>query len=83
MKKITIYALSTCLWCKKTKKYFDEKKIHYETVDYDKQDEASQQKMMQEMRAAGCSGSFPFLKIGGTCVQGYDPEEFERLIEKK
>lgn len=83
MKKVTIYALSTCLWCKKTKKYFEEKKMPVDIVDYDKQDEARQEEMMAEMRGAGCTGSFPFVKIGGACVQGYDPQEFEILLEKK
>lgn len=83
MKKITIYALSTCLWCRKTKKYFEEKKVPFEAVDYDKQDEDRQEKMMAEMRAAGCTGSFPFTRIGGACVQGYDPAEFEKLMGKK
>jgi glutaredoxin len=83
MKKVTIYALSTCLWCKKTKKYFEEKNIPFEAVDYDKQDDAAQEKMMEEMRGAGCTGSFPFLKIGSACVQGYDPEEFEKLLGSK
>ena len=83
MKKVTIYALSTCLWCKKTKKFFEEKKVRFETVDYDKQDDARQEEMMDEMRRAGCTGSFPFVKIDGTCLQGYDPQEFEKLLEKK
>ena len=83
MKKITIYALSTCLWCRKTKKYFEDKKIPFEAVDYDKQDEARQEAMMKEMKEAGCSASFPFTRIGGDCVQGYAPEEFEKLLEKK
>jgi len=83
MKKVTLYALSTCLWCKKTKKYFEEKGIPFEAVDYDKQDEDHQEKMMEEMRAAGCSGSFPFVKIGSACTQGYDPVEFENLLNAK
>ncbi|OGS12408.1 MAG: hypothetical protein A2234_02935 [Elusimicrobia bacterium RIFOXYA2_FULL_58_8] len=83
MKKITIYALSTCLWCKKTKKYFEDRNIKFETVDYDKQDEAHQEAMMAEMRAANCSGSFPFLKIGAACTQGYNPEEFDKLLKLK
>lgn len=82
MKKVTVYALSTCLWCKKSKKYFEENKIPFEAVDYDKQSEARQAEMMKEMRGAGCTGSFPFIKIGGACVQGYDPEEFEKLLKK-
>lgn len=83
MKKVTIYALSTCLWCKKTKKYFEEKKVPVDAVDYDKQDEARQEEMMAEMHREGCTGSFPFVKIGGACVQGYDPVEFDKLLEKK
>ncbi len=83
MKKVTIYALSTCLWCRKTKKYFEDRKIPFEAIDYDKQDEAAQEAMMAEMKAAGASGSFPFVKIGSACAQGYDPAEFERLLAEK
>ncbi len=83
MKKITIYSLSTCLWCKKTKQYFEDKKVPFDTVDYDKQDPGKQAEIRKEMKGAGCDTSFPFIKIGGTCTQGYDPAEFERLLEKK
>lgn len=83
MHKVTIYALSTCLWCKKTKKYFEEKKIPVEVVDYDKQDDARQEEMMKEMKGSGCTGSFPFTRIGTACVQGYDPAEFEKLLGAK
>lgn len=83
MKKVIIYALSTCLWCKKTKKYFEEKKVPFEAVDYDKQDDARQEAIMKEIKAEGCNGSFPFTRIGDACVQGYDPDEFDKLLEKK
>ena len=83
MKKVVIYALTTCLWCKKTKKYFEDKKIPFEAVDYDSQPEPKQEEMMKEMKASGCTGSFPFTKIGASCVQGYDPDEFDKLLEKK
>lgn len=83
MKKVTIYALSTCLWCKKTKKFFEEKRVPFEAVDYDKQDEARQEAMLAEMREAGYGGSFPFVKIGEASVQGYSPDEFEKLLGKK
>lgn len=83
MKKVVIYALTTCLWCKKTKKYFEDRKVPFEAVDYDAQPEEKQEEIMKEMKGAGCSGSFPFTKIGGACVQGYDPDEFDKLLEKK
>ncbi len=83
MKKVTIYALSTCLWCKKTKKFFEERNVAFDAVDYDKQDEQKQAEMKKEMKDAGCSASFPFVRIGGSCIQGYDPDEFEKLLGEK
>ena len=83
MKKVKLYTLSTCLWCKRTKQFFADRKIPFEAVDYDKQDEARQEELMAEMRAAGGTGSFPFVKIGGASTQGYDPEEFEKLLNDK
>lgn len=82
MKKVIIYTLSTCLWCKKTKKYFEDKKIPVEAIDYDKQPGDRQDAMMAEMRSSGGTASFPFVKIGGSCLQGYNPEEFEKLLGK-
>ena len=83
MKKVTIYALSTCLWCKKTKKFFDEKKVPFEAVDYDKLSDDEQESLMAEIKKEGCNGSFPFTRIGEACVQGYDPVEFDKLLGKK
>ena len=52
-------------------------------VDYDKQDEAAQKRMAEEMKKAGYNCSFPFIKIAGACTQGYDPAEFERMLGEK
>lgn len=83
MKKVKIYALTTCLWCRKTKQFFEERKIPFECVEYDKLEESRQEELMKEIRASGGTGSFPFIRIGGACVQGYDPQEFEQLLKKK
>ncbi len=83
MKKVTIYALSTCLWCRKTKKYFEDRKVPFVAVDYDKQDEAGQREIDEEMKKAGYNRSFPFVKIGAVCTQGYDTQEFERMLDRK
>lgn len=33
--KVFVYALSTCAWCKKTKKYLQDNNIEFEYVDVD------------------------------------------------
>jgi hypothetical protein len=38
-----------------------------------------QAKISAEMRGHGAQG-FPFVKIGGRVVPGYDPDEYERLL---
>ena len=81
MKKVKVYALSTCLWCKRTKQFFEERKIPFDAVDYDKANETEQERIMSEMRANGGGGSFPYICIGADVVQGYQPDEFERLLD--
>ena len=35
MKNVFMYTLSTCPWCRKTKKYFTDHNIPFKYVDYD------------------------------------------------
>lgn len=79
MSKVTMYTLSTCPWCRKTKKYFAEHNIPFDFTDYDLADEATQDKIMSELDAAGASG-FPFVRIGDQIVEGYRPDRFAALL---
>lgn len=79
MSKVTMYTLSTCPWCRKTKKYFTEHNIPFDFTDYDLADEATQDKIMSELDAAGASG-FPFVRIGDQIVEGYRPDRFAALL---
>jgi glutaredoxin len=63
MKKVSLYTLSTCPWCRKAKKFFAEHNVPFTYIDYDLADEATQEKISQELDAVGATG-FPFVKIG-------------------
>ncbi|MDY6873699.1 MAG: glutaredoxin family protein [Chloroflexota bacterium] len=79
MKKVSMYTLSTCPWCRKTKKFFTDHNIPFDFVDYDLADEATQTKIMQELDAAGANG-FPFVKIDNDVIVGYNPERYTALL---
>ena len=79
MKKVTLYALSTCPWCKKSKQYFSEHHVPVDATDYDLADEANQVRIMRDLDAAGASG-FPFVRIGGEAVEGYQPARYAELL---
>jgi glutaredoxin len=74
-----MYTLSTCPWCRKTKKFFTEHNIPFEFTDYDLANEATQDKIMAELDAEGANG-FPFVRIGDQVVAGYQPEVYAKLM---
>ena len=79
MKKITVYTLSTCPWCRKTKNFFTEHKIPFTYTDYDLADEPTQRKISQELDAAGATG-FPYVRINDEIIVGYQPERYAEAL---
>ena len=79
MKKVSMYTLSTCPWCRKTKKYFSERNIPFEYTDYDLADPATQDRIMREIDKEGVNG-FPFVRIGDQTVEGYQPNRYAELL---
>jgi glutaredoxin len=74
--EVVVYALSTCPWCRKTKQWFSDSKIAFESVDVDtlpgdQQDAAAE-------KAYGLSGGrrFPVVVINGEVIVGYSPDKF-------
>jgi glutaredoxin len=79
MKKIIVYGLSTCPWCRKTKQYFTDHKTPFTYIDYDLADETTQEQIRQEVDAAGASG-FPFVRIDDQAIVGYQPERYSNAL---
>jgi glutaredoxin len=79
-KKVELYALSTCPWCKKAKAYLDGKSVEYTYIDYDLAEMDVQTRIKDEMLARNAR-SFPFAKIGEDFIVGYNPEAYARLLE--
>jgi len=79
MKKVTLYTLSTCPWCRKAKSFFAERNVPFTYIDYDLADEATQERISRELDAAGATG-FPFVKIGDQVISGYQPQVYSRAL---
>jgi glutaredoxin len=82
MKKVTLYALSTCPWCRKAKQYLTKNNIQFEYVEYDLLSDEEQEGVMDFISEHGGTGEFPFVTIGRGAVSGYDPDEYARLLGK-
>jgi glutaredoxin len=80
MKKVSMYTLSTCPWCRKTKKFFKDRNIPFDFVDYDLASEQEQEKISKEMMKYTGHISFPFVRIGDKVIIGYNPEQYEEQL---
>ena len=54
--------------------------MDFYAIEYDMAGPDLQQKISAEMRQHGADG-FPFVKIGGHIVKGYDPARYEQLLK--
>jgi glutaredoxin len=79
MKKVVVYTLSTCPWCRKTKKFLADHDVPFTYTDYDLADEATQAQISREVDAAGATG-FPFVKIDDEVIVGYQPERYSKAL---
>ena len=79
MNKITMYTLSTCPWCRKSKAFFTDHHIAFTFIDYDLADEATQGRISSEVDAAGATG-FPFVRIDDEVIAGYQPERYAKAL---
>jgi glutaredoxin len=77
---VTIYSLTTCGWSRKAKAYFQERGVDFHAIEYDMAGPELQQKISAEMRQNGADG-FPYVKIGGHIVKGYDPALYEQWLK--
>jgi len=57
--KVTLYALSTCVWCKMTKQFLTDNAIEYEFVDVDLLDSQDKDKAHQAIISKGGMLSYP------------------------
>ena len=78
--EIEFYGLSTCMWCKKTKAYLDEKNIEYTHVFVNELEGDEKEKVRNRVRELNPSMTFPTVKIGDRIIRGHHPEEFEEAL---
>jgi glutaredoxin-like protein NrdH len=57
--KVTLFALSTCVWCRMTKQYLNDNEIEYEFVDVDLLDAESKDKAHQVITSKGGMLTYP------------------------
>lgn len=78
---IRVFALSTCVWCKKVKKYFDDNNIAYSFVDVDLLSGAKRDEVMEMLQKHNPNGGFPITVLNDEeAILGYSLPKLNNLI---
>lgn len=76
--KIVLYALSTCPWCNKTKKFLDDNGIAYDFIDVDLLAGEERDSTIQDVTKWNPRCSFPTIVIDDNkCIVGFDEKEMK------
>jgi len=79
---IVIYALSTCPWCKKTKKLLDDLGVEYYFEDVDLLQEAEKNQAMETVKKWNPACSFPTMVINDTkCIVGFKEDDIRKELK--
>lgn len=78
--KVTLYALSTCGWCKKTKELLDQLNVEYEYLFCDLCVGDERAEAIAAVKELNPRGSYPTLKIDDEVLVGFDEERMTELL---
>lgn len=76
--KVTLYGTETCIWCAKTREFFEEHKIKYVDVDVGKNEKAA-----QKMIKKSGQHSVPVIEIDGEVILGFDEGKIKKMLDIK
>jgi glutaredoxin-like protein NrdH len=79
--KVSVYALSTCVWCKLTKQYLSENNVEYEFVDVDLLDDEDKDKVHQTVLSKGGALSYPTTIVDDKIVvTGFRKDKLKEVL---
>jgi glutaredoxin-like protein NrdH len=79
--KVTLYALSTCVWCKKTKKLLGDLGVEYSYIYVDLLKGDERKRVLEEVKRHNPRASFPTTVIDDErCIVGYKEKEIKEAL---
>ncbi len=76
--KVMLYALSTCIWCRKTRKLLEDEQVTFDYLYVDLTSGDERKNAQEAMRKWNPAMSFPTLVIDDEeCIVGYKPDKIK------
>ena len=79
--KVTLYALSTCVWCKLTKQFLKDSEVEFEYVDVDLLNDEDRSKVHETISSKGGMLSYPTTIVDGkTVITGFRKDQLKEVL---
>ena len=80
--QVLLYALSTCGWCKRAKKFLKDNDIEYEYMDIDLSSSKDKQEAQKDIQNRGGRLAYPTVIIdNNTLLTGASPDRLREALE--
>ncbi|HUU07335.1 MAG TPA: glutaredoxin family protein [Thermoplasmata archaeon] len=77
---VKVYALSTCPYCRRTKRFLDELGVSYEAVDVDLLEGEELDRVLAEIESLTGKRSFPVVVTDAGVIVGHDEAKLRRAL---
>jgi glutaredoxin-like protein NrdH len=78
---VFLYALSTCVWCRKTRKLLEELSVEYDFVYVDLLEGEERSQIIKDLEKWNPQLSFPTLVVNNNnCLVGYNKDRIREII---
>ena len=80
--KVLLYALSTCGWCKRAKKFLNDNNVEYEYIDVDLCKAEDKKTIRQDIQSRGGILAYPTVIIDDNrLLTGPSPDKLREVLE--
>ncbi|MHA1669836.1 MAG: glutaredoxin family protein [Promethearchaeota archaeon] len=82
-REVSLFTLSTCMWCKKCKAYLKDRDIKFKYIDLDNLSPNQKSEILAYLKERYKPDriAYPFLVCDDKFVVGYDPNKYEELMK--
>jgi glutaredoxin len=79
---VLMYAISTCGWCKRAKRFLEDNKIRYEYVDIDLCNSQDRKRIRGDIVKRGGDLIYPTIIVDNTIlITGYKEDKIREVLE--
>ena len=79
-RNITLYSLTTCIFCKRTKEFLDKCGVQYNCVFVDQLQGDERKAIVEDIKKVNPKLSFPTLVIDGETIIGFKQDQIEEAL---